>query len=233
MMHALAKAGYTQSYTYFTWRNAKQEMTEYLTELSQSEMREYFRANFFTNTPDILPPILQQGGRPAFKFRVVLAATLSPSYGIYSSYELCENRALPEREEYLDSEKYEIKVWDWDRPGNIREYITRIKHIRRDNPALHELENLRLYHADNDHIVFYGKTTADKRNTILVAVNMNPFDTQEATLHIPIHDFGISAGEPYQMEDLLTDTRYSAQGETFHVRLDPNVEPAMILTVVR
>jgi len=233
MMRALAKAGFTQSYTYFTWRNAKTEMTEYLTELTQSEMKEYFRPNFFTNTPDILPEILQQGGRPACEFRVALAATLSPCYGIYSSYELCENRALPEREEYLDSEKYEIKVWDWDRPGNIRDYITRINQIRRDNPALHEFESLRFYRADNDQIIFYGKSTVDKRNALLVAINMNPFEAQETTLHIPIHELGISAGETYQMEDLLTDTCYSVQGETFHIRLDPNIEPAVIFSVYR
>lgn len=233
MMCALAKAGYTQSYTYFTWRNAKHEMTEYLTELTQSEMKEYFRPNFFTNTPDILPEVLQQGGRPAFKFRVVLAATLSPSYGIYSGYELCENRALPEREEYLDSEKYEITVWDWDRPGNIRDYITRINHIRRDNPALHELENLRFYPADNDHIIFYGKTTADVGNTILVAVNMNPFEAQEATLHIPIHELGIPAEETYQLHDLLTEASFLVKGGTYHLRLDPHIEPAAIFAVRR
>ena len=233
MMRALAKAGYTQSYTYFTWRNSKQEMTEYLTELTQTEMKEYFRPNFFTNTPDILPEILQKGGRPAFKFRVVLAATLSPSYGIYSSFELCENRALPDREEYLDSEKYEIKAWDWDRPGNIRDYITRINHIRRDNPALHDFENLRFYHADNDHIIYYGKASFDKQNIILVAVNMDPFNAQEATLHIPIHEFGISGGDKYQLEDLLTDTRHDMQGDNFFIRLDPKVEPAVIFSLRR
>lgn len=233
MMRALAKAGYTQSYTYFTWRNSKNEMTEYLTELTQSEMKEYFRPNFFTNTPDILPEILQQGGRPAFKFRVALAATLSPSYGIYSSYELCENHALPEREEYLDSEKYEIKVWDWDRPGNIRGYITRINQIRRDHSALQEFDNLIFYRADNDHIIFYGKSTADQSHTILVAINMNPFEVQEAVLHIPIHELGNSVGETYQLIDLLTDTRYSVKDDTFHIRLDPKIEPAVIFAVYR
>ena len=145
MMRALAKAGFTQSYTYFTWRNSKQELTDYLTELTQSDMKEYFRSNFFTNTPDILPEILQQGGRPAFKFRLVLAATLSPSYGIYSGYELCENRAISGTEDYLHSEKYEYKVWDWDRPGAITDYVATINRIRRENPALHEYENLRFY----------------------------------------------------------------------------------------
>ena len=144
VMQALAKVGFTQSYTYFTWRNFKQELIDYLTELTRGEMAEYFRGNFFANTPDILPPILQQGGPPAFRMRLALAATLSSVYGIYSGYELCENAAVPGTEEYLDSEKYEIKVRDWNAPGNIREYVTRLNRIRRENPALHEYRNLRL-----------------------------------------------------------------------------------------
>lgn len=233
MMRALAKAGYSQSYTYFTWRNFKQELTEYLIELTQSEMKEYFRPNFFCNTPDILPEILQQGGRPAFKFRVVLAATLSPSYGIYSSYELCENQALPGKEEYLNSEKYEIKVWDWDRPGNIRDYITRLNSIRRENPALHDFENLTFLPAENDHIIFYEKRMRNQTNTLLIAVNMDPFQTQEALLHIPIQDFGIAEEETYQLHELLTDTRHLVKGPHYTVRLDPQVEPAAIFAVRR
>ena len=233
MMRVLAKAGYSQSYTYFTWRNFKQEMTDYLLELTQSEMKEYFRPNFFCNTPDILPEILQQGGRPAFQFRVVLAATLSTSYGIYSSYELCENRALPEKEEYLDSEKYEIKVWDWDRPGNIRDYITRLNQIRRNNPALHEFENLRFYQADNDHIIFYGKSNKDKTNNLLIAVNMDPFQTQEAVLHIPIDELSLREDETYQLHELLTDTRHLVKGRTYTICLNPQDEPAAIFAVRR
>ncbi len=233
MMRVLGKAGYSQSYTYFTWRNFKQEMTDYLIELTQSEMKEYFRPNFFCNTPDILPEILQQGGRPAFKFRVVLAATLSPSYGIYSSYELCENRALPEKEEYLNSEKYEIKVWDWDRPGNIRDYITRLNQIRRDNQALHDFENLRFYQADNDHIIFYGKSNSDKTNNLLMAVNMDPFQAQEAVLHIPIDEIGLKDDETYQLHELLTDTRHLVKGRTYSLRLDPQTEPAAIFAIRR
>ncbi len=233
MMKALAKAGFTQSYTYFTWRNFKQEITDYLLELSRSEMKEYFRPNFFTNTPDILPEILQHGGRPAFKFRLVLAATLSPAYGIYSGYELCENRALPGKEEYLDSEKYEFKVWDWDRPGNLVEYITTINRIRRENPALHELENLEFYEADNQHVLFYGKSTLDRRNTVLVTVNLNPFQTQDARLRIPIASLGIKPDEMYQLHNLITDQRDLVKGEWYTVRLDPQVEPAAIYAVRR
>lgn len=233
MMRVLAKAGFNQSYTYFTWRNFKHELTEYLTELTRSEMKEYFRANFFTNTPDILPEILQQGGRPAFKFRLVLAATLSPSYGIYNGYELCENRAIPGTEEYLNSEKYEYKVWDWDRPGNIIDYITRINRIRRENPALHEYENLSFYEADNEHVLFYGKTTLDRRNAILVAVNLNPFHAQTARLKIPLADLGLAPDETYQLHDLITDRRALVTGDLYAIHLDPQQEPAAIFVVRR
>jgi len=233
MMRALAKAGFTQSYTYFTWRNFKQEITDYLVELSTSEMKDYFRPNFFTNTPDILPEILQQGGRPAFKFRLVLAATLSPSYGIYSGYELCENRALPGKEEYLDSEKYEITVWDWDRPGNLIEFVTTINRIRRENPALHELENLEFYESDNDQVLFYGKSTVDKRNSILVAVNLSPFQYHEAHLRIPIAALGIRPEDTYQLHNLITGRRDLMIGDSYIVKLDPQVEPAAIFAVRR
>lgn len=233
MMKVLAKAGFAQSYTYFTWRNFKQELTDYMKELGQSEMKEYFRPNFFTNTPDILPEILQHGGRPAFMFRLVLAATLSPSYGIYSGYELCENRALPGKEEYLDSEKYEYKVWDWDRPGHITEYVTAINRIRRENPALHELENIEFYDADNEHVLFYGKRTLDGRNTVLVAVNLNPFQVQEAKIRIPIASLGIHSEEIYQLHNLLTDHRDLVKGEIYSVRLDPQRDPAGIYAVRR
>jgi starch synthase (maltosyl-transferring) len=233
MMKVLAKAGFTQSYTYFTWRNFKQELTDYMTELSRTGMKEYFRPNFFTNTPDILPEILQHGGRPAFKFRLVLAATLSPSYGIYSGYELCENRALPGKEEYLDSEKYEFKVRDWERPGNLVDYVTTLNRIRQENPALHELENLEFYQADNEHVLFYGKSTPDRRNILLVAVNLNPFQAQEARLEIPIASFGIKSDEMYQVHNLITNQRDLVKGQVHSVRLDPQGEPAAIYAVRR
>jgi starch synthase (maltosyl-transferring) len=233
MMRVLAKAGFTQSYTYFTWRNFKAELTEYLLELTRSEMKEYFRANFFTNTPDILPEILQQGGRPAFKFRLALAATLSPSYGIYSGYELCENRALTGTEEYLHSEKYEFKVWDWDRPGAITDYVARINHIRRTHPALHEYENLSFYESDNEHVIFYGKATLDRRNAILVAINLNPFQTQIANLRIPLGDLGIGSDDTYQLHELITDHRDLVKGDHYLIRLNPQQEPAAIFAVRR
>ena len=231
MMRVLAKAGFTQSYTYFTWRNSKEEMTEYLTELTQSEMKEYFRPNFFPNTPDILPPILQQAGRPAFKFRFFLAATLSTTYGIYNSYELCENRAIPGTEEYQDSEKYEIRHWDWDRPGNIRDYITRINQIRLDNPALHTFTNLQFFTTDNDHILFYGKMTPDKCNMLLFAVNMDPYAVQEARLIIPLEELGIAETATYQLHELIQDYRHDVVGPEYIIRLDPNQEPAAIFVI--
>src|SRR5450631_3355845 len=164
MMRALAKAGFNQSYTYFTWRQTKAELTEYFTELTETGMREYFRGNLFTNTPDILPFHLQEGGRPMFMIRAVLAATLSSVYGIYSGFELCENAALPGREEYLDSEKYQFKGRDWNAPGNIKDYITRLNRIRKENRALHEYRNLRFFEAENDAVLFYGKMTEARDN---------------------------------------------------------------------
>src|SRR5205807_7044974 len=175
MMKALAKAGFNQSYTYFTWRNSKQELIEYFTELTQTEMSEYFRPNLWPNTPDILPFVLQEGGRPAFMIRALLAATLSPLYGVYSGYELCENKALPDREEYLDSEKYQFKGRNWNAPGNIKDWIARLNKIRKQNRALQLYSNLRFYYAENDAILFYGKMTAARDNIILVVVNLDPF----------------------------------------------------------
>jgi len=231
MMRVLAKAGFTQSYTYFTWRNSPQEITEYFTELTQSKMQDYFRPNLFPNTPDILPDILQQGGRPAFKFRFVLAATLSPAYGIYNSYELCENNAVPGTEEYHNSEKYEIRHWDWDRPGNIRDYITRINHIRRDNPALHSFTNLQFHQTNNTHILFYSKITTDKQNMLLFVVNMDPYAMQEARLTIPLKELGIQETAPYQLHELIQDYRHDMTGREYIIRLDPNHEPATIFVV--
>ncbi len=230
MMKALAKAGFTQSYTYFTWRNTKLELTEYLTELTQTPMREYFRPNFFANTPDILTPVLQTGGPAAFKMRLVLAATLSPSYGIYSGFELCESQAVPGTEEYLNSEKYQIKVRDWNQPGNIKEFIGRVNSIRRDNPALQEFLNLQFLQTDNDQIIFFSKATADKENVILIAVNLDPFNPHHCTALVPPEVVGVVPGRSYQVTDLLTGAKY-VWSDRNYVRLDPASEPAHILRV--
>jgi len=232
MMRALAKLGFTQSYTYFTWRNERWELLEYLTELTQTDMREYYRANFFTNTPDILPRILQVGGRPAFRMRLVLAATLSSVYGIYSGFELCENRPRgADSEYYLDSEMYQHKVWDWDRPGNIVDDVTRINQIRRDNPALHLYDNLRFMSSDNQQVLAYSKATPDASNVIMCVVNLDPFWAQSTWLDVPVHDWGIVGDQPYVVHDLLTDQRYTWRGSSNWVRLDPHVQPAHVFSV--
>ena len=233
MMKALAKAGFNQSYTYFTWRNTKHELTEYFTELTQTEMSEYFRPNLWPNTPDILPPVLQDGGRPAFMTRVLMAATLSPLYGIYSGYELCENKALPGREEYLDSEKYQFKERDWNAPGNIKDWIARLNKIRKENRALQLYMNLRFYHAENDAILFYGKMTPARDNIILIAVNLDPFRKQHSFVDVPIEEFGQMETDTYQVHDLLNGARYTWRGRQNYVELDPEIQPAHIFLVRR
>jgi starch synthase (maltosyl-transferring) len=233
MMKALAKAGFNQSYTYFTWRNSKQELTDYFTELTQTDMREYFRGNLFTNTPDILPFVLQDGGRPAFMIRVALAATLSSLYGIYSGFELCENQALPGREEYLDSEKYQFKERDWDAPGNIKDWIARLNKIRRENRALQFYDNLQFHHADNDAILFYAKMTASRDNIILVVVNLDPHRKQSSYVDVPIDQFGPMEADIYQVHDLISGTRYTWRGRRNYVELDPEIQPAHVFRVRR
>ncbi len=233
LMQALAKVGFTQSYTYFTWRNFKQELVDYFTELTQTEVAEYFRGNLFTNTPDILPPILQRGGRPAFKMRLALAATLSPLYGIYSGYELCENAGIPGTEEYLDSEKYQIVVRDWKAPGNLTDYIARINTIRRANPALQENRNLRFHASDDDNILCYGKRSLDGGNVILVAVNLDPFEPHRARIRLPLEPLGIGQDERFQAHELIADRRHLWKGAEQTLLLDPREEPAAIFRLER
>ena len=232
VMMALAKAGFTQSYTYFTWRNSKAELVEYLTELSQPSVSDFFRPNFFANTPDILSPVLQLNGRPAFKMRLVLAATLSPSYGIYSGYELCENQAVPGTEEYLNSEKYEIRTRDWHAPGNINEFIARLNGIRRENPCLGLFTNLRFMETDSDQILFFAKATPERDNVILVAVNLDPSRPHDCTAVVPPEAVGVAPGQSYRVTDLLTGSSWT-WGERNYVRLDPAIEPAHVLLVTK
>ncbi|MGC4106026.1 MAG: alpha-1,4-glucan--maltose-1-phosphate maltosyltransferase [Thermomicrobiales bacterium] len=227
VMKTLAKAGFAQSYTYFTWRNFKQELIDYGTELTQTEMKDFFRGNFFTNTHDILPYILQEGGRPAFISRFVLASTMSSVYGIYSGFELCENTPVAGKEEYLNSEKYEFKVWDWERPGNIVPIISRVNEIRREHPALQEYDNLRFHQADDDNILCYSKTTEDGRDTILVVVNLDPFQAHESMIDLPEHLFA-GGGEQVHAQELLTGDTWLWTGRRQWVRLDPQVMPVHI-----
>ncbi|HWC14725.1 MAG TPA: alpha-1,4-glucan--maltose-1-phosphate maltosyltransferase [Actinomycetota bacterium] len=231
VMHKLAKLGFTQSYTYFTWRNTKYELTEYLTELTQTRSADYFRPNFFANTPDILHEYLQSGGPPAFKIRLVLAALLSPTYGIYSGYELFENTPVREgSEEYLDSEKYEIKHRHYSAAGNLTPYITRINDIRRKHSALSELTNLTFHTSDKDNIIVFSKS-APGTETILAVVSLNPFFWEEATVTLDLDALGVRTGEPFEVHDLITETRYVWNGPHNYVRLDPSEEPAHIFRI--
>jgi starch synthase (maltosyl-transferring) len=230
VMQTLAKLGFTQSYTYFTWRNSKWELTDYLTELTRSEMVHFFRPNFFANTPDILHEYLQGGGRPAFKIRLILAALLSPSYGIYSGYELFENVPLaPGSEEYLNSEKFELRRRNFDDPGSLAPYIARINEIRRKHPSLSRLANLAFHHVDNDQMLAFSKSSPD--DTILVVVNLNPFHWEEATISVDLDALGVEDhARPYEVHDLVTEATYLWHGSHNYVRLDPD-EPAHIFEV--
>ena len=230
MMKLLGKVGFTQSYTYFTWRYNKHDFTEYMTELTMTDMQYYFRGNLFTNTPDILMPLLQEAGRPAFMQRIVLASTLSSVYGMYNGYELCENKAIPGTEDYLNSEKYEYKVWDWDRPGNIKYYIKKLNQIRKENVALHYYRNLSFYESSDDNILFYGKTSYNNENTILVAVNMDAYNEHSGVLHLPLEKFGIQAVEEYTIEELLSGKTFTQKGKELSITLS-NEDPAWIFTL--
>ena len=235
VMYRLAKLGFTQSYNYFPWRNTKEELIEYFSELTQTDVREFFGANLWPNTPDILPEMLQYGGRPAFISRFVLAATLGPSYGIYGpAYELCENAPIaPGREEYLHSEKYEIKQWDINRPDSLRPLIAQINQIRHDNPALHSNRNLRFHRVENDQIIAFSKTTNDLLNQVLVVVNLDPNYTQAGIIDLALDELEIDPYQPYQVHDLLTDARYLWHGTRNYVELHPDRIPAHIFAIRR
>ncbi len=232
VMRYLAKSGFTQSYTYFTWRNSPDELRDYLTELTQSEMHEYFRGNLFANTPDILHEVLQRGGKPAFQMRLVLAATLSSLYGIYSGFELLECTPLHQgSEEYLDSEKYQFKVRDWDAPDNIKDYIRRVNAIRRENQALHYSKNLRFQGCDNANVLAFAK--AHGENVIMVAANMDPFHPQEAAVMAPLDYAGVADGEPFRAEELLGGQTETWNSLWRHIRLDPAFNPCAIWRLSR
>ncbi len=227
-MKRLAKLGFTQSYTYFTWRNTKQELTDYLLELTQSGMAEYFRPNFFVNTPDINPPYLHTSGRPGFRVRLVLAATLACNYGMYSGFELCEARALPGKEEYADSEKYEIKARSWDSKGNIRNDIAFINRLRNSHPALQQFTNLKFYNAWNDQILYYGKATVDLSDFLLIAVNLDPHKTQTTHFEVPLWEFGLPDTASIAVENLITGMRFTWTGKVQQMVLDPQETPYAI-----
>ena len=237
-MYRLAKVGFSQSYTYFTWRHTKQEFIDYLTELTATSPaggpRDFFRPHFFVNTPDINPYFLQRSGRPGFVIRAALAATLSGLWGVYSGFELCEAQAVTGKEEYLDSEKYEVRAWDWNRPGNIVREVTQLNRIRSSNPALHTHLNVRFHTASDEHILYFSKSTrgaSDDRfgeNTLLIAINLDPFAAHESTLDLPLWRFGLHDDAELDVEELMSETRFTWRGKQQHVRLDPQQLPFAI-----
>jgi len=235
VMHHLAKLGFTQSYTYFAWRNTKWELMQYFTELTQTEVREYLRPILWPNTPDILTEYLQMGDRAAFMARLVLAATLGTSYGIYGpAFELCENQAREwGSEEYLNSEKYELKHRNLSRPESLKDFISRVNRIRRENLALQSDRNLNFHPVDNDQLICYSKHTEDLSNIILVVVNLDPHHTQAGWVEIPLATLGFDPQQPYQMHDILGDSRYLWYGPRNYVELNPTVVPAQIFRIRR
>ena len=232
MMKRLAKAGFTQSYSYFTWRNTKGELIDYLTELTKTEAAEYMRPNFFVNTPDINPVFLQTSGPAGFKSRLVLAATLDPLYGVYNGFELCEATPIPGKEEYLNSEKYEITAWDWERPGNIKDDVRLVNAIRRNNPALWHFTNLTFLNAWNDNIIAYYKTSGGRDNLVIVAVNLNPHSAQGADFEIPLWEFGLPDNASIEAIDLVEDKRFTWNGKVQHVWLNPEHRPYAIWRLI-
>jgi len=229
-MKTLAKLGFNQSYTYFTWKNTKWELKELMTDLAMSEMTEYYRPNFFANTPDILHEYLQNGGRPAFRVRLMLAALLSPVYGIYSGFELCENVAVRHgSEEYLHSEKYEIRVRDWQAPGNIRDDIRLLNALRREHAALRSLANLEILDVSNEQVFCFRKWAEGEE--LLCVVNLDPANPQEAMVSVPLERLGLAPGVSYGVRDLLTDERYTWHGRDNYVRLDPAARVAHLFAL--
>jgi starch synthase (maltosyl-transferring) len=235
VMRYLAKSGFTQSYTYFTWRNTRWEITTYFTELTQTQVKEYMRPNLWPNTPDILPEFLQHSGPQGFRLRLILAATLGASYGIYGPpYETFEAAPVaPHKEEYLDSEKYQLRHWGWEGPNVFREFIALVNRVRRENPALQSDHRLRFHETDNDQILFYAKTTPDLSNIVLVVANLDPHHVQSGYVRVPLQEFGLNLDDSYQMQDLLTGAHFLWSGERNYVSLDPQSAPAHVLRLRR
>ena len=235
VMYRLAKIGFTQSYTYFAWRNTKWELTQYFTELTQTEVCEFFRPNLWPNTPDILTEYLQMGGRTAFTVRLALAATLGSNYGIYGpAFELGVNNARePGSEDYLDSEKYEIKNWDLNRPESLKDFITRVNRIRRENPALQNDWSLRFHTINNEQLICYSKHTEDLSNIILTVVNLDPHYTHSGWMELSLAEMNLDPNQPFQMNDLISGARYLWQGPRNYLELDPQMMPVHIFRIRR
>ena len=230
VMQQLAKRGFAQSYTYFTWRNNKQELEEYMNELTQGEMKSYYRPNFWPTTHDINPYILQSGHEPQFLIRYLLAATLSSNYGIYGpSFELMEHLPFPGKEEYIDSEKYEIRHWDWNRTNRLTYLIGLVNRIRRENPALQTTNNLTFCRIDDDALMAYLKVT--DTNRLLMVINMDAYNRRAAMVQVPIWQLGIAEGQEYKVHDLLTGAQYTWKGQWNYVELDPYLLPMHLLKI--
>ncbi|HEV7293528.1 MAG TPA: alpha-1,4-glucan--maltose-1-phosphate maltosyltransferase [Devosia sp.] len=232
VMKRLAKVGFSQSYSYFTWRNVKWEIEEYLTELTTEECRHYMRPNFFANTPDINPFYLQYGGRPAFQTRLVLAATLGGNYGLYNGYEICDAAGVPGKEEYLNSEKYEIRAWDFNHPDNISWDIKLMNTLRREHKALQDFTSLKFYKAWNDNILYYGKRTADMSDFLLFHVCLDPHNAHEADYELPLWELGLPDDAAVEVEDVVTGYRSTWYGKNHRIRLDPYYKPYAIWRLI-
>ncbi len=235
VMYQLAKRGFTQSYTYYTWRYTKYDLTTYMEELVNGETGEFFRPNFWPNTPDILPEFLQMTNRAGYIQRLILAATLSSNYGIYGpAFELMENRPVqPGKEEYLDSEKYELKQWDLNSPGSLRKIIKRINLLRKENRALQNTRSLTFHPIDNEALICYSKTSDDLGNIILTVVNLDPYHTQAGWVRLPLEKFGLDPDEPFQVHDMLSGAFFLWSGESNFVEIDPGIMPAHIFKLRR
>ena len=231
MMQTLAKIGFTQSYTYFTWRESRNDLIEYVTELTKGDMREYYRANFWPNTPDILPRHLHNASPAAFKIRAALASLLSSCWGIYSGYELCENTPLSGSEDYLDSEKYQLKTRDWSTPGNIKAFISRLNLARREIPALQSYANIDFIPADNEQIIAFHKWSDEGASRVIVVINLDPEKRQESNLHLPLEKLGIKKDTEYTVEDVIYGETYTWRDSTNFVALDPRTKPVHVLKV--
>ncbi|MEM7710069.1 MAG: alpha-amylase family glycosyl hydrolase [Pseudomonadota bacterium] len=228
VMKRLAKIGYNQSYSYFTWRNTKAELTEYLTELTTEECRDYMRVNFFVNTPDINPILLQTSGRPGFRTRAILAASLSGAWGLYSGFEFCEGTPMPGKEEYLDSEKYQLRHRDLDAPGNIKADVTLINRVRREQPAMRDFRNLRFFAAQNDRVLYYGRFDKAQRNYVLFHVLLDPHAGAEFGFEVPLWEFGLPNEASVEVQDLIHGNSFTWHGKDHRLALDPVDRPYAI-----
>jgi len=234
LMYALAKGGFSQSYTYFTWRNTKQEFQEYLRELSKPPVSEFYRPNFWPNTPDILPEHLQHGGRPTFLLRLVLASMLSSNWGMYGPpFELMEHVARPGAEEYIDNEKFQLREWNLDDPRSLKDVVALVNRVRRANPALQQTNQIAFHRTDNDAILAFSKRTDDYGNVVLVVANMDPRHRHAGWVDLDVAELGVRPGETFQVHDVLSDTRFHWSSSRVYVELDPNLLPASVFVVRR